>query len=83
MLLHPGSFARVLGCLVMTNNAPDPGPNQAVMTNKMAGDPADRRTLQTSRGIGRGSGQARNQQRYRTINARFMQISPRPEIVVF
>jgi hypothetical protein len=49
----------------MANNAPDPGPDQAVMTNKMAGDPADRCTLQASRGIGRGSGQASNQQGYR------------------
>jgi hypothetical protein len=49
----------------MADHAPDAGSNQAVMTNKMAGDPADRCTFQASRGIGRGSGQACNQQRYR------------------
>jgi hypothetical protein len=48
----------------MADNATDAGSDQAVVTNKMAGDPADRCTFQASRGIGRGSGQACNQQGY-------------------
>jgi hypothetical protein len=64
LMLQPGAFAGVLGGLVMTDEAPDAGPDQTVVTEKMPADTADCRTFQAARGIGRGSGQAGDKQWY-------------------
>jgi hypothetical protein len=64
LLLHPGPFAGVLGGLMMTDQASDAGAEQAMVTEKMPADTADCRTFQAARGIGRGAGQASDQQWY-------------------
>jgi hypothetical protein len=64
LMLQPGAFTGVLGGLVMTDEAPDAGPDQAVVTEKMPADTADCRPFQAARGIGRRSGQAGNKQWY-------------------
>jgi MFS transporter, DHA1 family, multidrug resistance protein len=53
LLLHLGLFTRVLGRLVMADEAPDARANQAVVAEKMATDPADCRPLETALGESR------------------------------
>ena len=58
LMLQPGALAGVLGGLVMADQASDASAQQAVVTEKMPADTADRRPFQAARGIGRGAGQA-------------------------
>ena len=43
-----GVFARMLLGLMMADHAAGAGPQKAMMTGRMPGDPADRRTFQTA-----------------------------------